>query len=46
MLVLYIECLGMVKLVIELHHVNQRGDQEEFQDSKASMWALLCESRR
>ena len=36
---LHQECLGVVKLVMELHHVNQRGKQGEFRDGGASVWA-------
>ena len=30
-------CSKVVKLVMKLHHVNQRGDQGEFLDGKASV---------
>ena len=36
---LYQECPGVVKLVMELHHVSQGGKQGEFRDGGASVWA-------
>ena len=45
MLGLHQECLGVVKLVMELHHVSQGGNQGEFLDSGASVWASPCEFR-
>ena len=43
MLGLHQECSGVVKLVMELHHVSQGGNQEEFWDGGASMW-VSCTS--
>ena len=43
MLGLHQECLGMVKLVMELHHVSQGDKQGEFRDGEASVWASPCE---
>ena len=40
---LHQECPGMVKLVIELHHVSQGGNQGESSDGGAIMWASPCE---
>ena len=37
------ECLGVVKLVMELHHVTQGSNQGEFQDGGASVWDSSCE---
>ena len=45
MLGLHQECLGVVKLVMELHHVSQKGRQGEFRDGGASVWASPCEFR-
>ena len=45
MLELHQECPGVVKLVMELHHVSQGGKQEEFRDGGASVWASPCEFR-
>ena len=42
MLELHEECLGVVKLVMGLHHVSQGGKQGELQDGGASVWALPC----
>ena len=39
------ECLGVVKLVMELHHVSQGGKQGEFRDGGANVWASPCEFR-
>ena len=33
------DCPGVVKLVMGLHHVSQGGNQREFRDGKASVWA-------
>ena len=35
MLGLYQECLEVVKLVMEFHHVSQKSKQGEFQDDEA-----------
>ena len=43
MLRLYQDCLGVVKLVMESHHVSQVGNQGELQDGRASARALLYE---
>ena len=43
MLELHQECLKVVKLVMELHHMNQGGDQGELWNRGATMWALSCE---
>ena len=40
---LHQEYSGVVKLVVELHHVSQGGKQGEFRDGGASVWASLCE---
>ena len=45
MLALHKECLGVVKLVMELHHVSQGGMQGKFRDGGASVWASPCEFR-
>ena len=45
MLGLHQECPGVVKLVMELHHVNQGGKQGELRDGGASVWASPCEFR-
>ena len=45
MLGLHQECPGVVKLVMELHHVSQGGKQGEFQDGEASVWASPREVR-
>ena len=45
MLGLHQECPGVVKLVMELHHVSQEGKQEELRDGGASVWASPCEFR-
>ena len=37
------ECSGVLKLVMELHHVSQGGNQEEFRDDGASVWISPCE---
>ena len=42
---LHQECFGVVKLVMELHHVSQRGKQGEFRDGGASVWASPCDFR-
>ena len=42
---LHQECPGVVKLVMELNHVSQVGNQEELQDGGASVWASSCEFR-
>ena len=39
------ECPGVVKLVMELHHVSQGGKQGEFRNGGASVWASPCEFR-
>ena len=36
---------GVVKLVMELHHVSQGGKQGELRDGGASVWASPCEFR-
>ena len=43
MLRLHQECPRVVKLVMELHDVSQGGNQVEFQDDEASVWASPCE---
>ena len=43
MLGLHQEYPRMVKLVMGLHHVSQGGNQEEFGDGGASVWASPCE---
>ena len=35
----------VVKLEMGLHHVSQGGNQGEFRDGGASMWASPCEFR-
>ena len=45
MLGLHQECHGVVKLVMELHHMSQGGKQGEFQDGGASVWASPYEFR-
>ena len=40
---LHQECPGVVKLVMELHHVSQWGKQGELRDGGASVWASPCE---
>ena len=40
---LHQEYPGVMKLVMELHHVSQGSNQGEFWDGGASVWALLCE---
>ena len=45
MLGLHQEYPGVVKLVMELHHVSQGGKQGEFRDGGASVWASPCEFR-
>ena len=45
MLRLHQECLGVVKLVMELDHVSQGGKQGEFRDGGASAWASPCKFR-
>ena len=40
MLRLHQEYPGVVKLVMELRHVNQEGNQREFWDGEANVWAL------
>ena len=42
---LHQECPRVVKLVMKLHHVGQRGKQGEFRDGGASVWASPCEFR-
>ena len=42
---LHQECFGVVKLVMGLHHVSQGGNQGEFRDGGASVWASPCEFR-
>ena len=42
---LHEECLRVVKLVMELHCVNQGGKQGEFRDGGASVWASSSEFR-
>ena len=44
MLWLHQKCPRVVKLVMGLHHVNQGGNQGEFQDGEASVWASPCNS--
>ena len=39
---LHQECPRVVKLVMELHHVSQGSNQEEFWDGEASVWASPC----
>ena len=39
------ECPGVVKLVIELHHVSQEGKQGEFRDGGANVWTSSYEFR-
>ena len=34
-----------MKLVMGLHHVSQGGNQREFRDGGASVWASPCEFR-
>ena len=36
-------CPGGMDLVLGLHHVSQRGNQGEFGDGGASIWASPCE---
>ena len=43
MLELHQECLGVVKLVMELHHMSQGGKKGELRDGGASVWVLPCE---
>ena len=44
MLGLHLECPLVVKLLMELHHMNQGGiEQGEFRDGGTSVWASLCE---
>ena len=45
MLGLHQECPRVVKLVMGLYHVSQRGNQWEFRDGGASAWALPYEFR-
>ena len=45
MLGLHQECPGVVKLVMELHHVSQGGKQGELEDGGARLWASPCEFR-
>ena len=45
MLGLYQKYSGVVKLVMELHHVSQEGNQEEFRDGEASVWVSPCDIR-
>ena len=45
MLGLHQECPGVVKLVMELHHVSQGGKRGELRDGGASVWASPCEFR-
>ena len=45
MLGLHQKCPGVVKLVMELHHVSQGGKQGEFRDGGASVWASPYEFR-
>ena len=45
MLGLHQECPGVVKLVMELHHVSQGDKQGEFRDGGASVWASPCKFR-
>ena len=45
MLGLHQEYPKVVKLVMELHHVSQGGNQGEFRDGGASVWASPCESK-
>ena len=42
---LHQEYPGVVKLVMELHHVSQGGNQGEFRDGGASVSASPCEFR-
>ena len=42
---LHQECPGVVKLVMEFHHVSQGGKQGEFPDGGASVWASPYEFR-
>ena len=42
---LHQECPGMVKLVMALHHMSQGGNQGEFRDGGASVWASPYEFR-
>ena len=43
MLELYQECPGVVKLVMELHHMSQGGNEGEFRDGGVSVLASPCE---
>ena len=40
---LHQECPEVVKLMIGLYHMSQGGNQGEFWDGGASMWASPCE---
>ena len=40
---LHQECPGVVKRVMELHHMSQGGKQGKFRDGGASVWASPCE---
>ena len=39
MLGLHQECLGVVKIVMELHRMSQGGKQREFRDGGGNVWA-------
>ena len=43
MLGLYQECPEVVKLIMGFHHMSQGGNQGEFRDGGASVWASSCE---